>query len=118
MDFALYSGGFFNADDKKQMMRIRHLTPEQLANATFQFHDQRLPELVFRYRARNYPHTLNAVEHETWRAFCRDRLTQQKAGVTLTDYLTRLQSLKAQANNDEMIETLTAYAVELAARLD
>src|SRR5690606_16128761 len=54
----LYSGGFFADEDKRLMQKIRLLAPEVLAQTDFPFKDARLPELLFRYRARNFPQTL------------------------------------------------------------
>ena len=58
-DLEIYSGGFFSENDKKQMTKIRGISPEQLAKSEFRFTDSRLPEMLFRYRARNYPETLD-----------------------------------------------------------
>ncbi|MEX1198326.1 MAG: exodeoxyribonuclease I [Pseudohongiellaceae bacterium] len=73
-DFMLYAGGFFSAADKSQMQTIRQLPPESLADRHFDFQDPRLPEMLFRYRARNFPDTLTEQEQTQWRAFCAGRL--------------------------------------------
>ena len=52
VDVALYDGFLDNAD-AASLAQIRRASPQQLANAQFEFHDPRLPELLFRYRARN-----------------------------------------------------------------
>ncbi len=54
-DLEIYSGGFFSDADKQKMARIRAMPAEQLAGMTIDFSDPRLPEMLFRYRARNYP---------------------------------------------------------------
>lgn len=76
----LYSGGFFDDHDKRLMQKIRLLSPEHLGQTDFPFKDSRLPELLFRYRARNFPHTLNTNEQQRWRRFCHERLTDPQAG--------------------------------------
>lgn len=114
-DLEIYSGGFFSDNDKKQMIKIRAMPPEQLAKSTFKFTDSRLPEMLFRYRARNYPQTLNADEQQRWDAFCVDRLTghQAGAGILLDDYFRRLEELRSADNiNAEIISALEAYACE------
>ena len=50
------------------------LQPEQLATTAFAFHDKRLPELLFRFRARNFPDTLNGKEQQRWQDYCHGRL--------------------------------------------
>ncbi len=61
-DQMLYSGGFFPAKDKHLMRQILDLPPRELAGQAWNFTDKRLPLMVFRYRARNYPDTLSALE--------------------------------------------------------
>ncbi|WP_432740232.1 exodeoxyribonuclease I [Methylobacter sp. G7] len=114
-DLEIYSGGFFTENDKKQMAKIRGMLPEQLAKATFKFIDSRLPEMLFRYRARNYPETLTGDEQLRWNAFCVKRLTGRQAGsgILLDDYFSRLKELRSDENtNIGIIDALNAYALE------
>src|SRR5690625_7362908 len=52
---------------------------------------------LFRYRARNFPESLNAEEHARWLAFCQRRLSDPSAGasVTWTELAQRLATLRA-----------------------
>jgi exodeoxyribonuclease-1 len=112
-DLAIYSGGFFPDTDKAVMAKIRSSSPEQLATTQFKFTDKRLTEMLFRYRARNYPDTLNADEQQRWQAFCINRLTNQSAGITFESYFVRLNELKNNETADKtIIETLENYALE------
>nr|WP_087146372.1 exodeoxyribonuclease I [Crenothrix polyspora] len=114
-DLAIYTGGFFSPTDKQEMAKIRRTAPGQLATKGFNFTDARLEEMLFRYRARNYPETLNANEQQHWRNFCRARLTGDLSGVsmTFTDYFTRLQALKnTDGANQGVLEALDDYASE------
>ena len=114
-DLEIYSGGFFSENDKKQMTRIRAIPPEQLAKSTFKFTDSRLPEMLFRYRARNYPETLDADEILRWNRFCVNRLTGRQAGggILLDDYFSRLDQLSRNENTStEIINALVSYARE------
>lgn len=111
-DLAIYRGGFFTDADKQKMAKIRTSTPDQLARSRFTFTDSRLAEMLFRYRARNYPETLSQTEATQWREFCVKRLTGEVkgAGITLENYFARLAVLKATEPVDlEMIEALDAY---------
>ncbi len=65
-DKNLYGGGFFSAEDKQEMERLHRLNASELATAEFNFKDRRLPEMLFRYRARNYPQTLSESERRRW----------------------------------------------------
>jgi exodeoxyribonuclease-1 len=98
------------------MAKIRASSPEQLAKSAFSFTDPRLPEMLFRYRARNYPETLNADEQLRWNEFCQNRLTgrQTGAGITCDAYFSRLQELRINKNiNADIISALDAYGLEL-----
>jgi len=115
-DLAIYSGGFFSDADKQKMAKIRASSPDQLASSAVSFTDPRLAEMLFRYRARNYPETLNADERLRWKEFCKNRLTGQLAGasITLDAYFARLQELKNNENsNADIINALDAYALGL-----
>jgi exodeoxyribonuclease-1 len=63
---------------------VRTADPAQLAQEQWPFDDERLPELLFRYRARNFPDTLNFAEQERWRIFCQQRLSEPAVGAPNT----------------------------------
>ena len=79
-DLMLYSGGFFSEADKRVMERLRAQAPEQLAAETPVFEDKRLPEMLFRYRARNYPDSLSLEERANWEEYRFARLTEPEFG--------------------------------------
>lgn len=74
-DFMIYSGGFFSDADKSLMQTLRGTPPGDLGRLDLPFRDRRLPEMFFRYRARNFPETLNAEESARWEEFRTKRLT-------------------------------------------
>ncbi len=82
-ELALYAG-FADDTDKRLMREVRGTLPAQLGQRDFPFHDARYPELLFRYRARNWPETLDAVEQTRWDAFRRRRLDIETPLTTLT----------------------------------
>jgi exodeoxyribonuclease-1 len=113
-DLAIYGGGFFSDTDKQTLLKVRGATPEQLAETRFTFSDTRLPEMLFRYRARNYPHTLKPEEMHQWKEFCVQRLTDHtaSAGITFDSYFARLHALRADKKaNVAIIDALDTYAV-------
>jgi len=111
----LYSGGFFSDADRATMLQVRKVGGDALARQTFIFEDKRLPELLWRYRARNFPQTLSGDEREDWRQFCYRRLTDPTAGagMVLEDYRRRLAELNA-ATQDAQQKTLLAQLAEYA----
>lgn len=114
-DLAIYQGGFFSDEDKRKMARLRSLPPEELAGSTLTFTDPRLSEMLFRYRARNYPDSLHTEEAERWQQFCIDRLSGRKpgAGITFALYFARLEELKNHESTDKsMLRALESYAFE------
>lgn len=84
--------GFFNDHDKQTMAAVRAADENQLCSPSFEFDDPRLDELLFRYRARNYPASLSEQDQERWSHFCFERLTNPEAGgpIILEDYFERI----------------------------
>ena len=100
--------GFFSEADRATIDLIQQATAEQLTPDRYQFHDPRLHTLLFRYRARNYPHTLSPREQEQWQQFCVDALNRQAEA-----YLLRLEQLlegKIQGSREwNIIKSLALY---------
>jgi exodeoxyribonuclease-1 len=94
-DRMLYGGGFFGDSDKRVMDQVRAGTAEELAVASFPFEDKRLPEMLFRYRARNYPDSLTPAERAQWEEYRFARLTEPEAGasICLEEYQKLIETL-------------------------
>ena len=112
VDLALYSGAFFSAQAKSQMAMIQSSSPEQLMTLELPWDDQRLPEMLFRYRARNFPHTLSHSEQLRWRQFCHERLTQgSRAHLSIDEFVFKLEQLaELHSNNERNMSILKALA--------
>jgi exodeoxyribonuclease-1 len=95
-ELAIYAG-FPSDADKRLFARIRGTPPAGLRECADAFRDSRYPELLFRYRARNFPATLNDSERERWQDFRRARLTESTSltSVTLDEYFTQIAALRA-----------------------
>jgi exodeoxyribonuclease-1 len=76
--------GFIGDRDRRLCEQVRTVDPLQLAQEQWPFDDERLPELLFRYRARNFPDTLSLEEQESWRIFCQKRLSVPEWGAPNT----------------------------------
>ena len=77
-DEGLYKGGFPSYSDKKLISLVSRLTPQALGqwvhDGKLTFEDARFNELLFRFRARNWPETLTPQEQSRWLEFRRARL--------------------------------------------
>ncbi len=115
VDEDLY-GGFLGNDDRRRLDRLRALPPDRLAAQQPSFDDPRLEELLFRYRARNFPATLGDDERERWRAHCRARLLEgQGGGLTLEAFFERVDALAEHADDrgQELLSALYDWAESL-----
>ena len=72
-DFQLYQGGFFSDADRNTMSELLAVPPEQLGSFEGRFQDDRLDEMLFRFRGRNHPELFNEAELIQWRAFCAEK---------------------------------------------
>jgi exodeoxyribonuclease-1 len=119
-DQSLYSGGFFSRDDRRRMERILQTESTALHDFPAVFDDPRLPEMLFRYRARNWPESLDQAERERWQEYRRARLLEPDGGgsITLDDYLATLDRLESDPqlppDKRELIPQLLAWAEKIS----
>lgn len=113
----LYAG-FIGTQDRQWCEKVRRAEPCELAKFAEVFVDKRLPELLFRFRARNYPQTLSQAEQVKWQQFCHDRLSAEHMGAPLTLSAFEQQCLALQKEISEgqqqVLEAWRQYAAELA----
>lgn len=97
--------GFIHDHDKNLCRQIRQASPEHLSDYIPQLKDKRLKTLLFRYRARHFPHTLTADEQKRWQEWCYERLTNPEfaASITLEDFFERLAILAEDTSLDQTI---------------
>ncbi|TPH15872.1 exodeoxyribonuclease I [Litorilituus lipolyticus] len=107
-EHALYGGKFFSHSDKAQMEILHSLTPEQLASHPFTFEDDRLSTLLFRFRARNYPHTLSSDEQHTWQQYCQNKIMYGGKGqLSADEFMMKVENLAHEhEENKEKIAIL------------
>ena len=58
------------------MSKVLGVPPDKLGGHLWSFQDKRLPLMLFRYRARNFPDTLSMQEAEMWKKDRRTRLIE------------------------------------------
>ncbi|WP_438283320.1 exodeoxyribonuclease I [Pseudomonas alabamensis] len=108
--------GFIRDRDRRVCEQVRMSDPEHLSKGHWMFDDGRLPELLFRYRARNFPETLNPEERQRWLTFCKDRLDDPALGapLTLDAFETAWQQAWPEASAPQR-EVLLAWQAHVAA---
>ncbi|MBX2824467.1 MAG: exodeoxyribonuclease I [Gammaproteobacteria bacterium] len=114
IDASLYSGGFFSDGDRRKFATIRSLSATELQDHVELFDDPRVEEMLFRYRARNWPETLNADEQKRWREHCQQYLlAKDDGGSRLQNFLAELDRLEWTAEQEALCADLKAYAEAL-----
>ena len=119
-DGALYDG-FIPDGDKRLFADVRATPPEALGARGFGFRDPRLQELLFRYRARNWPQTLDAGERLRWDAYRRRRLADDSglSEVSLTDFFRQVATLRSERPDAvALLDMLDAWGRSLQSTLD
>lgn len=117
-DYQLYSG-FISNSDKQKMQLLHDLPPEQLGSSAPVFADERLNNLLFLYRARNYPATLTDSEQQKWQRYRTDKLMHglDKPNLTLEEFSLALENLAHEHASDEkkmnILKALYLYAQSL-----
>lgn len=118
VDASLYDG-FVGDGDKRRFAEMRGTPPELLGQRDFGFRDPRLPELLFRYRARNWPDTLTQAERARWDDYRRRRLGSD-AGLsedTFESYFAAIAALRPAHAGDggklALLDQLEAWGLGL-----
>ena len=116
VDEDLY-GGFVGNADRRRLNQLRELSAAELAVSRVGFDDDRLAELVFRYRARNFPQTLTSDELERWEKHRAARLLEGEGKARNVDaLLAQLDNLQVAADEkgQAVLEALSDYAEMIA----
>ncbi|RYF82048.1 MAG: exodeoxyribonuclease I [Comamonadaceae bacterium] len=112
VDEDLY-GGFVGNADRRRLNDLRQLSGEKLVTQRASFDDPRLEELLFRYRARNFPDTLDEEGQERWQALRVARLLEGEGGALSVDaYFAEIDTLAESADEraEEILGALHDYA--------
>lgn len=108
-DTALY-GSFVPKEDRGLIQEVRDASPAELRDRRFAFSDSRLPELLFRYRARNWPEILSDAERSQWHEYCR---TQWEASEHLN-----LETFRSALESEMQAENLSEKQTNALADLE
>lgn len=112
VDAQLYNG-FFSDADRAAMNIVLQTEPRNLPALDITFADKRIEKLMFNYRARNYPGTLDEAEQERWLQHRRNVFTPE----FLNSYARGLEMLYGQyegnAEKQALLKSLFQYAQEI-----
>lgn len=97
--------GFMPDGDKAKCAAVRTADANDLADFHPQFNDERLPELLLRYKARWYSNSLSDAEREKWEAY-----RAQKISASLPKYLETLGRLAETGQDRYVLEELQLWA--------
>ena len=96
---ALYDG-FLDDQDRVRVSSIKTMTENQLADFHPNFADERLPELLLHYKAKNFPRSLSEIETAEWQKYRADRLNRQ-ASFFLAEMEKFTKDPEVQASNEK-----------------
>ena len=112
VDAQLYDG-FFSDADRAGMRIVLQTPPQNLPALDITFADKRIEKLLFNFRARNFPGTLDEAEQQRWLQYRRDRFSPE----FLQAYAQELEMLYNQYEGDKekiaLIKALYQYAQEV-----
>jgi exodeoxyribonuclease-1 len=122
VDASLYEG-FLAEGDRRLFPQLRNSAPAELAGLETRLRDHRMPELLFRYRARNWPQTLSADEQERWDDYRRGRLCEDSglSELTFEQFHTQIAELRLACSEDrralDLLDHLSAWGNDLHSTL-
>ncbi len=109
----LYYNGFFSDADRAAMKIVLETEPRNLPALDITFADKRIERLLFNYRARNFPGTLDEHEQQRWLEHRRQVFTPE----FLQAYADELQMLYQQYADDKeklaQLKALWQYAQDI-----
>ena len=112
VDAQLYNG-FFSDADRAAMKIVLETEPRNLPALDITFVDKRIEKLLFNYRARNFPGTLDYAEQQRWLEHRRQVFTPE----FLQGYAEEIQMLAQQYADDKekvaLLKALWQYAEEI-----
>lgn len=111
VDAQLYEG-FFNDSDRAKMRTVRASDKNTLADLHLDFDDNRLEQLLWLYKARSYPESLNPDEQAKWNEYRLNKLLSGGEQSNMARYFARLNEVAAQSSSPDkqyLLEELRLY---------
>jgi exodeoxyribonuclease-1 len=112
-------GGFLPNQDKSLLDEVRRATAEDFGTQNYVFTDVRYNKLLFSYRARYFPESLNAAEQKTWLESCQWRLSDANSGyLTLAQQRAEIAEIltdsSLSAEKQAVLQQLQAWSDDIA----
>ncbi|MDR1300248.1 MAG: exodeoxyribonuclease I [Candidatus Nomurabacteria bacterium] len=99
--------------DKIRVQKIPEMMVEELADFNPNFTDERLPELLFRYKARSFPKSLSEAEQKRWQSYRAQKFAEQAP-----KYMEELQKLSRSGSDDFLLQELQLWAESIYPEID
>jgi len=120
-DAALYEG-FPSDSDKRFFPRVRSATTSEMPTLAEHFKDPRYRELLFRYRARNWPESLDSDENARWNDYRRQRLMHDAdlSEYSFESYRAEIAALRLRhgpGTEQALLDALEAWGNDIEATL-
>lgn len=126
VDTQIYTGGFFSETDKNHFSVVKSTNSVDLLDYLRQqmvqkkFEDKkRVPEMLFRFIARNFEEDMDLKGYQKWMEFCIDRITNTETNYSMTfdEYQEEIDYLKEKYADDEfkisVLDDLVDYGESL-----
>lgn len=109
---------FFSPADESWRQRVHGTPPAQLTSVVPRAQgDARLPEMLWRFRARNYPDTLTPQERRDWNVHCLERFQDPDNPQGLAAFAEEMQTVRTQFADDtavlELMDRVQSFADHL-----
>lgn len=119
VDQGLYTTNFPQPADKSLMKMVRHTDPEQLIALQGKFENELYNKVLFRYRARHFPHLLAMNEIDKWQQHLQFRFSVDKKDecLSLKEFLHSIEELMSQHQQNPkktgLLNNLKRYAMHV-----
>jgi exodeoxyribonuclease-1 len=130
VDTQIYSGGFFSKTDQNHFAVLKKTNSVEMLDylrnniKAKKFDDKkRVPEMIFRFIARNYEQDLDMKAYEKWMEMCKERITNPDSHYSMTfeEFQEDIDFLKKENAEDDfklsVLADLEDYAQKLKEKL-
>lgn len=114
-------GGLLDDHDRNLLKTVRASDPAGLSDFAAKFHDQRLQQMLPRYKARNFPESLTAEERQAWDEYRTQKLFGGGDDGKLAQYFRQLAACAENpkyADKQFLLEELQLYGQSLMPTYD
>jgi len=111
VDFQLYGSDkpFIDDADKPKLSKLHEKEPDNLVGQQPQFVDERLDKMLIKFKARNYPDTMDLKEETAWQTYKKKRLNTGLPGQpTFEKFFERVENVRSSLG-DKKTEMLIKY---------